>query len=255
IPILYFEILSDSEFQMEDDTYRNKATYTFGERITLPFGDITVLPNLEDDEKFDSYKDKTVIVTYNSVEKVALTLQSNVNIINTDTKSNVVELSIQTENKEKGKDFLNELVTQYNKDAVEDRNEIARKTSEFIESRLQIITEELDSVETDKKDFKSSNRLTDIAAEAQITLENASEFNKRQLEVSTQLELSNTMADYVKNSANGDLLPANIGISDVNVGTAVNNYNQLILYRNKLLQTSTPKNPVVQSVNEQISQM
>src|SRR5690606_36390039 len=54
---------------------------------------------------------------------------------------------------------------------------------------------------------------------------------------------------------NGDLLPANIGISDVKVGTAVNNYNQLILYRNKLLQTSTPKNPVVQSVNEQISQM
>ncbi len=97
--------------------------------------------------------------------------------------------------------------------------------------------------------------MTDIQAEAQLTLENASEFNKRQLDVSTQLELSNTMIDYMKNSSTYELLPANIGISNENVGSAVNNYNELILYRNKLLQTSTPKNPVVVSVNEQIAQM
>src|SRR5690606_28191241 len=101
----------------------------------------------------------------------------------------------------------------------------------------------------------STNRLTDIQAEAQLTLENASEFNKRQLDVSTQLELSNTMIDYMENSDTFELLPANIGISNENVGGAVNNYNELLLYRNKLLQTSTPKNPVVKSVNEQIFQM
>ena len=255
IPTLYFEILSDTEFAIEDVTGSSKATYKFGERISLPFGNITVLPNMENPTAFESYIDKSISVSYNTVENVALSLQSQVNILNTNDKSNVVELSIQTENKEKGEDFLNELVIQYNKDAVQDRNEIARKTSEFIESRLEIITRELDSVETNKEDFKSSNRLTDIQAEAQITLENASEFNKRQLDVSTQMELSNTMIDYMKNSSTYELLPANIGISNENVGSAVNNYNELILYRNKLLQTSTPKNPVVVSVNEQIAQM
>src|SRR5690606_10513741 len=69
VPVLYFEILSDSEFLLEDDTYGNKATYKFGERITLPFGDITVLPNMEFAEKFNSYKNKTIIVTYSTVEK------------------------------------------------------------------------------------------------------------------------------------------------------------------------------------------
>jgi len=255
IPLLYLEILSDTEFAIEDESGSSKATYKFGERISLPFGNITVLPNLENQTAFESYIDKNISVSYNSVENVALSLQEKVNILNTNDKSNVVELSIQTENKEKGEDFLNELVIQYNKDAVQDRNEIARKTSEFIESRLQIITRELDSVESNKEDFKSTNRLTDIQAEAQITLENASEFNKRQLDVATQLELSNTMINYMKNSSTEELLPANIGISNENVGTAVNNYNELILYRNKLLQTSTPKNPVVQSVNQQISQM
>ncbi|SRX54887.1 polysaccharide biosynthesis tyrosine autokinase [Aequorivita sp. CIP111184] len=255
VPTLYLEILSDSEFIIEDETRSSKTTHKFGESISLVFGDITVLPNLEDTERFESYINKTVLVSYKSVEDVALGFQERVNILNADAKSNVVELSIQTQNKEKGEDFLNDLVSQYNKDAVQDRNEIAKKTSAFIESRLQIITRELDSVETNKEDFKSTNRLTDIQAEAQITLENASDFNKRQLDVSTQMELSNTMIDYMKNSSTDELLPANIGISNENVGTAVNNYNELILYRNKLLQTSTPKNPVVKSVNEQISQM
>ena len=255
IPVLYFKMLSESEFHLESEPLNLSTNYSFGEQISLPFGVITVLPNLDDAEKFRGYKNKTILVSYNSVETVALRFQERVNILNTDAKSNVVELSIQTQNREKGEDFLNELVRQYNKDAVQDRNEIAKKTSAFIESRLQIITRELDSVETNKEDFKSTNRLTDIQAEAQITLENASEFNKRQLDVSTQMELSNTMIDYMKNADRDELLPANIGISNESVGSAVNNYNELILYRNKLLQTSTPKNPVVKSVNDQIAQM
>src|SRR5690606_7533686 len=131
--------------------------------------------------------------------------------------------------KEKGEDFLDELIFQYNKDAVNDKNEIAKKTSEFIDSRLEIITRELDSVETNKEQFKTTNRLTDIQAEAQITLESASEFSKRELDVSTQLELTNTMIDYMKRSGENELLPANIGITSENVGSAVSNYNQLIL--------------------------
>ncbi len=255
IPVLYIKILSGSEFHLESESISISQNFSFGEQILLPFGIITVLPNVSDPERFESYFNKTILVGYHTVEKVALQFQERVNILNTDAKSNVVELSIQTQKKEKGEDFLNELVRQYNLDAVQDRNEIAKKTSAFIESRLRIITRELDSVETDKEDFKSTNKLTDIQAEAQITLENASEFNKRLLDVSTQMELSNTMIEYMKNTDKNELLPANIGITNESVGSAVSNYNELILYRNKLLQTSTPKNPVVESVNEQIAQM
>lgn len=255
VPVLYFKILSNNEFHLESEELNLSNTYSFGEQIDLPLGVITVLPNLLDIEKFNGYLEKVILINYKSIETAALNFQEKVSVMNTNDKSNVVELSIQTQNKEKGQDFLDELIRQYNKDAVQDRNEIAKKTSAFIESRLQIITKELDSVESNKEDFKSSNRLTDIQAEAQITLENASEFNKRQLDVSTQMELSNTMIDYIKNSNPDELLPANIGISNESVGSAVNNYNELILYRNKLLQSSTPKNPVVKSVNEQINQM
>lgn len=255
VPKLYVEVLSPTEYTLEDEERTFEGTYKFGEQIALPFGEITLLPNLDNKESFESFFDRTVVVTYRPVENVALDYQQKVVIENEIKSSNVLELSMLTPVTEKAEDFLDELVSQYNQDAIADRNEIARKTSAFIDSRLAIITRELDSVERDKQIFKSDNRLTDIQAEAQIILENASEFNKKQLDVGTQLELSQSMIDYMENSSNNELLPSNIGIESEEVAGAVNNYNQLILYRNKLLQNSTEKNPVVQNVNTQIEQM
>ncbi|OAD89997.1 hypothetical protein A7A78_08360 [Aequorivita soesokkakensis] len=254
-PKLYFDIISESEYKIEDEAHTFSGNYKFGESVSLPFGEITVLPNTNEPEKFKGFLEKKVLVTYLPVENVALNYQAKVSVINEIKNSNVVELSIASAVTEKAEEFLNELIDQYNEDAITDRNEIAKKTSQFIASRIEIITKELDSVESNKEIFKSSNRLTDIQAEAQIILENASEYNKKQLDVGTQLELSKTMIDYMENSSKQDLLPSNIGIESQEVAESVNNYNQLILYRNKLLQNSTSKNPVVENVNSQLEQI
>lgn len=255
IPKLLIEVLSNTEYKLEAENQAIDGKYKFGEQISLPFGKITVLPNLENKENFESFFERTVLVTYRPIENVALDYQGKVVIANEIKSSNVLEMSMLTPVTEKAEDFLDELVSQYNQDAIADRNEIAKNTSKFIDSRLQIITRELDSVERNKEVFKTDNRLTDIQAEAQIILENASEFNKKQFDVGTQLELSKTMIDYMEKSSNAELLPSNIGIQSEEVATSVNNYNQLILYRNKLMQNSTAKNPVVLNVNNQIEQM
>ncbi len=255
VPKLLFEVLSPTEYTVENISGSNKSTHIFGERVTLPFGDITVLPVLDDPVIFDSFKGKTISVTYRPVESVALSYQKRISVANDIKNSNVVNVSMQSPVPKKAEDFINELIFQYNKDAIQDQGQIAQKTSNFIDSRLEIITRELDSVERNKEQFKSSNRLTDIETEAQLILENASEYNKRQSGVSTQLELANTMIDYMEKSSNNDLLPANIGLDGQEIGEAVNNYNQLILQRNKLLKTSTAKNPVVVNVNTQIAQL
>ena len=255
VPKLYFDIISESEYIVEDEAYTFKGTYKFGESVALPFGEITVLPNAVEPEKFKGFLEKKILVTYLPIENVALSYQARVSVINEIKNSNVVELSISSAVTEKAEEFLNELIDQYNEDAINDKNEIAKKTSQFIDSRIEIITRELDSVESNKEAFKSSNRLTDIQAEAQIILENASEYNQKQMDVGTQLELSKTMIDYMENSSKQDLLPSNIGLQSQEVATSVSNYNQLVLYRNKLLLNSTSKNPVVENVNSQLDQI
>src|SRR5690606_17168707 len=138
----------------------------------------------------------------------------------------------------------------------EDKNQVSLSTAEFIEERLDIISEELDSVESGKEEFKTENRLTDIQSESQLFIENASEFRKEQMEVETQLELATSMIDFLNNEEKeGNLLPANLGFSEPSLVAAIQSYNQIVLERNRILAGSTELNPVIVNLNAQLEQM
>ncbi|MDX1463398.1 MAG: polysaccharide biosynthesis tyrosine autokinase, partial [Marinirhabdus sp.] len=251
-PRLFFEILSETQFSVSTEDKSIDSVENFGEALDFNFGKITVIPVFDNPTQFSDFVGKTISVTYSPIESVALQYQ-NMLIVEQDGRfSDVINLSMKSPVPKKAEDFIDVLVIEYNNDATKDKSQVAQKTSNFIDSRLDIITQELDSVETDKVEFKSSNRLTDIETEAQIILENASEFDKRQIDVRTQLELANTMLDYMQESEANDLLPANIGLQGQEVASAVANYNQLILERNRLLKNSTTRNPVVANLNNQI---
>ncbi|MGB7841886.1 MAG: Wzz/FepE/Etk N-terminal domain-containing protein, partial [Salinimicrobium sp.] len=250
---LHFEILSDSTYlvTIEDTDFSKKMN--FGQAITLPYAEISVTPN-----KADLSEEKAEIrVVFSTVEKAASAYREKVQVNLTDKNSSLIELSLQDPVKSKAQQVLNQLIHQYNQEAIADKNLISQNTADFIEDRLTIITEELDSVETNKEQFKKSNQLTDIEAESKLFIENASDFRNRQLAVETQLELARTMIEYLK-SDKGGLLPANLGFEEggnEGVANIIQSYNQLVLERDRILAGSTPSNPVIVNLNNQIEQI
>ncbi len=251
IPTIFIEVESQTTFKIEIENSGLSGSYDFGEKINLPFGTITVLPDANGNI-LEGIMGKMYVVKYHDLDKVTSSFQQKINVINEIKNSNVVVLTMQSPVPAKAEDFIDELIFQYNKDAINDRGQVAKKTSDFIDSRLAIITKELDSVEGNKEQFKSKNRLTNIEAQAQLVLETASEFDKKEFDIATQLSLANTMIEYMENTTTNDLLPANIGLDGEGLGESVANYNALVQQRNRLLKTSTSKNPVVINVNQQL---
>lgn len=246
----YVTPISELKFELRGEQGGEKKEYSFGDRISLSFGDVMVTPNLE---ALKRDKAQPIKVVVQSVDAAVSSYRQNIQVEQINKVSSVIQLSLNMPNAKKAQAVLNELIKQYNQDAIDDRNLVSKNTAEFINGRLEIITKELDSVETGKVEFKQENKLTDIAVEGQLFLENESEFNKRQLDVETQLELVRTMIDYVKNGTESELLPTNLGIEKEGLATAITNYNKLVLERNRMLTSSTPKNPVVISLNDQIN--
>lgn len=146
-------------------------------------------------------------------------------------------------------------MTQYNRDAIEDKNLVSENTAKFIDERLRIISGELDSVEQGKVTFKTQNKLTDLMTESKLYLENASEFNKKQLEVGTQLALTNSMLEHISRDSRPGLLPVNLGFEDVALTQLTAEYNKLVIERNHLLKSATDKNPAVIAVDDQLAQL
>ncbi len=191
-------------------------------------------------------------VQFLPVAAVANYYRSKLNINLPDKSASLLQLSMEDNVPQKARDVLNQLVIEYNKDAIADENLVAVNTGEFIQERLDIILEDLDVVEGDIEDFKEERRLTNIESEAELFLSSAQEFETSQREISTQIELANLMLDYVQSTDIDKLLPANLGIDETSVNSLIGEYNALVLERNKLLKGGGAQNPVVIKLESQL---
>ena len=246
--------LANNELEVSILPEGKSFTTTFGEPVDLGFGTVLIIPNdSQPAQKFD--ENRPVLINFYPVEVIASKYRSSLNVKLPDYSSSIIELSLNDPVRGKAQDILDQLVLEYNREAIADKNMVALNTAKFIDERLEIINEELDSVETGKVDFKEDNQLTDIQAESQLFMSTASEFKKRRQEVDTQIELANAMLAYLESSDNSDLLPANLGIDESGVNSSIAKYNTLVLERNRILSGSTEKNPVVIKLNRQLEQL
>ncbi|CAM4052987.1 GumC family protein [Gillisia hiemivivida] len=248
-----YSIINETEtgLTLQNELTEEELNLNFGEPVNLDFATIVI----NKAEGYTGKFDDLLQISFTTVAAVADNYREKIQLNLTDKNSSLIELNLNDPIKVKAQQILDQLILEYNRQAIEDKNLVATNTARFIEDRLDIITGELDSVETGKEEFKESNQLTDIQAESQIFIENASDFNKKKQDINTQLELSNAMLDYLSKDSESDLLPSNLGISESGVNSVISEYNTLVLERNRILRGSTLKNPVVIDLNTQIEQI
>lgn len=170
--------------------------------------------------------------------------------------STIATISLQNTNIQRASDFINELVTAYNEDTNAEKNEVAQKSADFIEARIDIINRELGTTESELADFKQRAGLTDLSSDAQLAIQKSSQYEQEYAEVATQINLVNYLRDYINNPANNnEVLPANVGLNDSNLSTVIEKYNNLIAERKRLLRTSSESNPAVINLNAGIESM
>ena len=220
--------------------------------LNIGFADVVISQNPKIGKNMSS---STMIVKFSDIEKVASHYRQKIILNQASSNSGLLELALNDPVKEKARDILDQVILEFNKGAIEDKNLVARNSAKFINERLAIINGELDSVETGKETFKERNQLTDMQAESQMFIKNASDYNQRRQEVGTQLELSNAMLEYISSKPKSELLPTNLGISESGVNQQINEYNDLVLQKNRILSGSSEKNPIVIRLNSQIDQI
>ncbi|MFK7049204.1 Tyrosine-protein kinase ptk [Flavobacterium columnare] len=199
------------------------------------------------------YCDKgTYRIDIRNIDKETNSLQNKIVVQPLNKKTNVVEITFTDPVPQRAVDFLDKLVVNYNQDAINDKNLISEKTAKFINDRLAIVTEELQGVEKNIEKYKKNNDLTDITAEVELDLKTASAFNTEQVSVGTQLTVINMMIAQLK-SDKTDVLPINLIPSDnASAAGLINEFNMLVIERNRLLKSATSDNPNIEKLNDRI---
>ena len=153
-------------------------------------------------------------------------------------------------------DYLNELLKSYNEDANEDKNEVATKTDEFIRERLLNIRGDLDITESNLEQYKKSNDLINLTNDATNSLAKTTEYQSKQVELETQLNLITALVNYTNNPANAmQVIPANLSLQNQALNQSISKYNEGVLQRNRLIKSSSEENPYVQRITAELEEM
>ena len=193
-------------------------------------------------------------VTIQHPDAVIGTYRGNLTVAPASRTASVLNLSLNTPYPQKGRDFLNMLVEVYNNEAIEDKNQEARNTQQFIEERIAIIDRELSTAEQNVEEYKREEGLTDIQTDLQRDMQMGSNYEQQLVQVETQLNVVNSLNSYVNNPANQDkTIPANVGIEDPTLAATTSEYNRLLLEKQRLSQSMTEDNPAMKRINEQIA--
>lgn len=248
------------------DIKSNAFKVTFGASETVinfpEFNSSKVSHNLpfeifsDNAEKMAILKGKTYIVSFTSASAVTRGLKSSVDVNKLGKNSDLLQLNYANQSRAKSERVLNAVIEVFNQDGINDRQNISRRTIEFIDERFLLLAGELDSIEVGIRDYKQENNIIDIESDAELGLSQRTISEQELFETENQLILSKMLKQTLsKSNPTSSLLPANIGLNSTSINSLVENYNVLVSQRDNLMISGGDNNPRVILLNSRIADL
>jgi len=250
-----FEItlVSGDEYKITSENQLNGSSFTYGAVIQLPIGKIIL-------EKTDDFKTswigRRILISVAPVSKVANGIRKVLSVEPASKEANILILKLKGHNVEKNNAILNKIIAVHQENAINSKNAVVKNTTAFINERMRFIAAELTDVEKQGENYKSEHHLVDVTTDAATYLEKESDIEKRVVEASIEMSLTDFMNDVISEQ-NGyeQLLPANLGFKDPSIGEMTIQYNTLVLERNRLRETNGSKHPGIARIESQLSSL
>lgn len=172
-------------------------------------------------------------------------------------QASVVNLSISDPHRERARVILASLIDIYNKQGLDDKNKVTANTIDFLNERLKAVALDLQGVEGQVQQFKSSNRITDVSAEAAQYMTIARDIDMQKAESQTRLNIVSSLErELLLNQNTPGLVPSTLGIEDVSLTSLVEKHNALVLERERIQKNPEigPQNPLLTDLKQQVQE-
>lgn len=170
--------------------------------------------------------------------------------------TSIAQLVITDEIPQRAIDYLKQLAIVYNRQANEDKNQIAVRTEQFINQRLEKINAELGNTEGQLENYKKRNNMVQLSMNASTAFSNADSYAQKLNEANTQVALLDELTKYMNEPSNRHQpIPSNVGLNDASATSLINKYNEIALQRNQLLHSASEFSPTVTPLTSQLDDL
>ncbi|MFN8692757.1 MAG: GumC family protein, partial [Cyclobacteriaceae bacterium] len=243
-----FTIRNDRQFELADESGSLKRTCFFGDTVTMN-GQRLRVERLEN-RSLDAYRDVPFVMSINSVTGLAASYVGRLKVDWAEQGSGVINLSMSSVNPQKDMDFLNGLISTYQQQDLDKKNEKADRTIRFIGAQLASLRDSLRMVEFQLERFGSKGRVSDLSSDAQRLYAKLEAFTLQQTELLIRANYFKYLDDYLRNTSNSldqVILPSAMGISDPVLTSLLGKMMDLQLELKMMNVQEQSQNPLVSS--------
>ncbi|MER3318189.1 MAG: polysaccharide biosynthesis tyrosine autokinase [Allomuricauda sp.] len=246
--IFFVKIYSETSFGFRQKEDNPEKKIEFGEKFKTELGDIIITPNAN----LENYKNRNIRVTVSPVNAVADYYRKKTSVRANDTKfSNIINLTLNDPIERRAVDIINSLININNSNAVRDKKEIADRTTKFINDRITEIYSNLSSVDETAENYKTSRGIADLGSQSSVNFDMSAAGEQQLQNVNIQLNIASTMKDLIDGQQGYEIIPE-VGLADQSISSTAMRYNELVVRRNRLLESSNEKNPVIVKLDQQL---
>lgn len=238
------DFVNDTQFRLNE----KKELYTFGQVFQTGDGSFSLKKAAYPVQDEIEYK-----LVWTPTNNLAGSYSGALRINPVNIDAAVLDINITVDNPDMGRDILNQLMVEYDAATIEDKNQTAAKTLSFIDGRIKIIQDELDSVETAIKDFRTTKEFYDESIQLQNYSTRSNEIDTRIFEQESNLMVIQLIDDYIRNPKYlFEKVPSSLTISDPTLMAKVKYFNDRVEARQIQLLSNPPQSPAVKSIESTI---
>ncbi|MFT4770432.1 MAG: tyrosine-protein kinase Etk/Wzc [Cryomorphaceae bacterium] len=228
----------------------------FGESFDFGMGTITLFKRenfpTQDLEK-PEFDKRLYRIRFNTITANQNKYLSKLSVALVRSQSTILQLYLEDEVPQKALDFLNALIRVYLQNDVDLKNKAASKTADFLDLQLEDITEDLESIEISRENYKAEKGIIDLESESQIVLGSIKDLDAKSAINTTKIGLIQQLRRYITENVDvRDLAPSALDINDPLLVKLINKLSELQSQREIVINRSTVNDPNLLPINAEI---
>ncbi len=254
---MYHRLLND-EFilSLDDNTIVIKNKTDEKEYRGSP-GSSIVLPGVILTFFFDEEKPQLkypLEIGLNSVTGTTNSYASRLSVTSPQGNNTIIDLKILDSKPRRSEDVLNTVISNYINNEIQDRNIISDSTIAFIDERLDNVTKELTGLESEIQQFKQENNIVNIETQSQAMVSSSANYGQSETDLEVQLSVVNSLMDFLRQtSSSPKLVPTSLTVTNPGLSSIIQEYNSLLLQRERSLMSVSEENPLIQNIDSQLA--
>ncbi|MBK7429178.1 MAG: hypothetical protein IPI60_20215 [Saprospiraceae bacterium] len=249
---LQIEELDNNNFNLSiGDTLRKGE---FGKVLVIPGGKVTLSQTFEGQAL--NGKENPLFIDIKDPLQLARQLAGRVQAAKIGKNSTMLDITLEDGVPQRASDILRELIDVYNEKEIEDKNRIYENTLRFIDERLNLLTDELQTVESEVRNIMTRSGLIDMSTQGSLLLTELSQYNREYIDIEVQREILESIETFLKANPNSfEFVPTNMTLDNLTLSALLGRFNELLIERERIQSTLGPNHPNIAILEKQLSNL